>query len=240
MRIFSIHHVPFEGLGAIGPELDRLGLTPTPVHLYAGDPLPDPAAPAALIVMGGPMGVGDEADHPWLAGEKRFLGTVLARGIPVLGVCLGAQLLATALGAAVRRNPQPEIGWFPIRRAPQATRSAIGRCLPEEMTVFHWHGDTFDIPAGALRLCSSHACTNQGFVLDERVVGLQFHLETTPEVAQELVERCADRLTPGPFVQTPEQILSPDAPYAENRAVLGRLLEQWLHAGGVVERSSGP
>lgn len=240
MRIFSIHHVPFEGLGAIGPEIRRLGHAATPVRLYAGEPLPDPARPQALIVMGGPMGVDDEADFPWLAPEKRFLDAILERGIPVLGVCLGAQLLAQALGATVRKNPHTEIGWFPIWRDPQATRSPIGACLPEEMTVFHWHGDTFDIPGGARRLCSSQACPNQGFVLDERVVGLQFHLETTPQVAQELVELCADRLVPAPFVQTAEQILFPEAPYAENEAVLGRILAQWLHVASPPRKRADP
>src|SRR5690606_17514289 len=117
-----------------------------------------------LGVMGGPMGVHDTADHPWLLPEKQRLREVLDTGIPVQGVCLGAQLLAHVLAAAVSRNAHRETGWFGIQRDPAIAGSWLGPLWPEHMTAFHWHGDTFAIPDGAIRIAGSDACANQGFL----------------------------------------------------------------------------
>lgn len=228
MDIHYLQHVPFEGLGAIEGLMDNLGVALTPVRLYRGE-LPPPATrPQAVIVLGGPMGVSDATRYPWLAAEKRFLRSVLDRDTPVLGICLGAQLIADALGAAVYRNAQPEIGWFSIQRRPEARRSRLGRVLPERLTVFHWHADTFDVPPGAIALYASEACQNQGFVLDERIVGLQFHFEMTPHAVANLVEHSASDLVEAPFVQGRKKLLHRDAPYRENEAALRTLLNGWL------------
>ena len=140
-------------------------------------------------------------------------------GKSVLGICLGAQLIADVLDARVYPGPQKEIGWFPIRRAEGAPD-----IIPEKLTVFHWHGDTFEIPAGATRIASSAACINQGFVYNDRVVALQFHLETTPESMEALIENCANELTDAPFIQTAEQMRGNISSIADINAAMDNLL----------------
>lgn len=193
----------------------------------------DPALPALddfdwLVVMGGPMGVGDEVLHPWLADEKRFVRSAVGSGKVVLGVCLGAQLVAASLGAAVRRNREREIGWFPVGSAGGAGPFAAHFARPLE--VFHWHGDTFEIPAGAVHLARSEACENQAFALGERVLGLQFHLETTPEGARALVENCRDELTEGRFVQSEHALLASPERFARIHHVMEGVLEELRRA----------
>ncbi len=208
LRIRWLQHVAFEGLGSIEPWAVARGHTLGRTRLHAGDALPKPADFDWLIVMGGPMGVGDEAQFPWLADEKRFLRETIVAGKTVLGVCLGAQLLAAALGAPVRRNPHREIGWFPIRLVDGAGASPLAAGWPSEFEAFHWHGDTFDLPTGAVPLAQSAACAQQAFAFGPRVLALQFHLETTPEAARALVENCPADLAPGPFVQNPATLLA--------------------------------
>lgn len=210
MRVHWLQHVPFEGLGRIGDWFIERGVRPVGHRLFAGDPLPDPGAVDALVVMGGPMSVNDGNRLPWLDDERRFVAETLEAGRPVLGVCLGAQMIAAALGAPVYPAARREIGWFPIRREGGSGTFGFTDGLP----VFHWHGETFDLPPGAALLASSAACGHQAFQWGERVIGTQFHLETTPETARALVEHCADELEPpDAFVQTAERILE-EAPGA--------------------------
>lgn len=209
MHAHYFQHVPFEGLGSIEHWLQqrraRIGVT----RFYTGDALPNPAKVDFLIVMGGPMSVNDEDEYPWLMLEKQFIRDFIASGKPVLGICLGAQLIAGALGAAIYPGEQKEIGWWPIQRAENLPDNAFA--FPDNMTVFHWHGETFDLPENAVRLASSPACANQAFQLGENVIGLQFHLETTPASADDIVEHCRDELLKAPYVQTEEEILAMDA-----------------------------
>jgi GMP synthase-like glutamine amidotransferase len=180
MHVLAFRHVPFEGLGRIAGALDRHGLEWRGVDLYAGQSMPDVAAAAGLILMGGPMSVND--DLPWLRAEEDAVRQAVAMGIPVLGVCLGAQLVARALGARVYRNPVKEIGWFEIELTREAAGDALFGGLAPRETVFHWHGETFDLPDGAVALARSAACPRQAFRAPGGVYGLQFHLETTPEM----------------------------------------------------------
>jgi len=203
-RLVWLQHVPFEGLGYIADWANSQGFTEQAVRLYAGDPLPAPGDADLLVVMGGPMSVAEEARYPWLAHEKVFIRAVIDHGTPVLGICLGAQLIAEVLGARVYPNAEKEIGWFPIHRS----RDTEVAWLPEEATVFHWHGDTFDLPEDAERLCSSEGCLNQAFVYQERIIGLQFHLEITAESARELVENGGHELVDGPYIQDAESLLA--------------------------------
>ena len=151
------------------------------------------------------MGIYDEEEYPWLKREKLFLSKVIQTEKPVLGICLGAQLVADVLGAAVRGNKDKEIGWFPVSRAEDVPEN-LHDILPHTQTVFHWHGDTFDLPPHSVRLYSSEACRNQGFVYKDRVVALQFHLETTKDSAGLLVDNCRQELVEGTWIQTEQQL----------------------------------
>ncbi len=180
MRIHWLQHVPFEDLGCIAPILIGQGHSLSATPWYVDTPaVPAPDAFDALIVMGGPMGVADEAQYPWLSGEKRLIRAALDAGKPVLGICLGAQLIAHVLGAPVTRNPEPEIGWFDVERTDAGRGHPLLAGIPERMRVFHWHGDTFDLPDGAVHLASTPVCAHQAFSLGPRVLALQFHLEAT-------------------------------------------------------------
>ncbi len=224
LRIHHLQHVPFEDLGSMRTLLSARGHALTASHLYRGDPLPDIDTFDWLIVMGGPMGIADETEYPWLVAEKRLIREAIDAGRTVLGICLGAQLIAAALGARVYRGAHREIGWFELERHEAAPGCAVGRTLPDRMTAFHWHGDTFDIPDGALPLASSEACANQGFVFQERVVALQFHLETTPDGAARLVEHCADELDGSRYVQAPAEMLGERRRFATINAVMDAIL----------------
>jgi GMP synthase-like glutamine amidotransferase len=199
LRIDVFQHVAFEGLGSMETWFQGRGHILKYIRLHSGEP---PAAPGPgkapeadwIIVMGGPMGVHDEAEFPWLQGEKRAIEAALKRGAAVLGVCLGAQLLAHVLGAHVGRNREKEIGWFPVELDEAAAGTWLGRVFPSRFTPFHWHGDTFGIPAGAVSLGSSEACRNQGFLYGGNALGLQFHAEITEESLAGLVKHCGGEL----------------------------------------------
>ena len=198
MRAHYLQHVPFEGLGCIGPWLAANGHTVTCTRFWAGDALPATETVDGLIVMGGPMGVYDAALYSWMAAEKAFIKKIIAQNKPVLGICLGAQLIAEVLGAKVWKNNQREIGFFPV--------TGDGKIFPPEFTAFHWHGDTFGIPAGAKHLASSAATENQAFIYKDNVLALQFHLETTEASLMSLCENCQGEIADGPFIQTLEKM----------------------------------
>jgi GMP synthase-like glutamine amidotransferase len=227
VRVHYLQHVPFEGLGSMADWLAMAGAEVTRTALYAGDPLPALTGLDLLIAMGGPMSVNDQAVFPWLIGEKRFIRAAIDRGVPFLGVCLGAQLLASAAGAAVFPNHEKEIGWFPVT-AVEVGDSAPFR-FPPAIEAFHWHGETFDLPADAVHLARSAGCVHQAFQVGRAAIGLQFHLETTPESAQALVDHCRDELVPGRYVQSEAEILAaPAERYAAIHAVMGEILAYLL------------
>lgn len=224
MRALVLQHEAFEGPAAIGDWLAERQADVTTVHLYRGDPLPSQPDYDLLLIMGGAMSVNDEADLPWLISEKRFVAAAIAQGKAVLGICLGAQLIASAGGARVYANGQKEIGWWPLVAGDD---NADTFTFPTPLTVFHWHGETFELPAGARLLASSAACRHQAFQLGRRVLGLQFHLEMTPPAVALLAENCADELAQGgPWVQQTEALLAaPASHYAANRQCLWQLLD---------------
>lgn len=206
MRVHYLQHVPFEGLGSIEPWLSAKGYHLTSTRFFESTVLPELKDINWLVIMGGPMSVNDDAEFPWLVPEKQFVRAAIESGIPVLGICLGAQIIANAWGADVFPNPVKEIGWWPIHAVDSNHGSVFA--FPPSATVFHWHGETFDLPSGAIRLAKSAGCENQAFQLGQSVIGLQFHLETTPESAQDIVTHCRDELVPSRYVQTGEHILS--------------------------------
>lgn len=227
MRIHCLKHVPFEGPAAIADWAEQRGHSMTTTNLYAGGELPDQAAFDWLVVMGGPMGVQDEVDFPWLVPEKRFIGSTIDAGKTVIGVCLGAQLIAETLGARVSRNPEKEIGWFPIELTAAGQSSPIFGFLPPAFQVYHWHGDTFELPPGAVHLARSLACAQQAFLYDGRVLGLQCHLESTPQSVANIVRHCADEIVPAAHVQTAARMLAAsEQDYARINAALFGILDR--------------
>ncbi len=223
MRAHYLQHVPFEGLGSIGPWLEAAGYGITSTRLFESPEFPDPADFELLVVMGGPMSINDQTDHPWLVEEKQFVCRAIEAGKAVLGVCLGAQLIASSLGARVYRNRCKEIGWFPVEGLRSSGDTVFE--FPPSLKAFHWHGETFDLPPGAVRLARSAACENQAFQIGHSVIGLQFHLETTPQSAREMVVHCGEELIPSQYVQSKEGILSATpGDYGSIHEEMGRVL----------------
>ena len=207
LRFLSIEHVPQEGVGTISAYVQDLGGQLARHKQYQQKPLSVPHSDYdVLIAMGGPMGVNDGDRYPWLDGELRFIREAVDQGKYVLGVCLGAQMIAKSLGAEVRKNPCTEIGWFPIFFEDAFLKTRPGRGLDRQMDVLHWHGDTFAMPPGAVRIAGSEACANQGFLYEGRVLGLQFHLEMGEEEVDVMTEHFKDELVPERFVQDGEEI----------------------------------
>jgi GMP synthase-like glutamine amidotransferase len=195
MRALVLQHIAVEGPGALAPFLETRGWALETVALYAGARLPEnPRMYQAIIVMGGPMGVYDEAAYPFLREEHDFLKRAIAEDVPLLGICLGAQLLAKALGARVYRNPCKEIGWDTVDLTPAGRTDPLFAGITSPMRVFQWHGDAFELPAGATRLASSRRCLNQAFRYRDRLYGLLFHLELTPEIIRSWIATFQDEL----------------------------------------------
>ncbi len=205
MRLYYIQHVPFEGPGSIEHWAKSRKVTLIPLRVYEEDPFPDlspaddrPSVIDGLILMGGPMGVDDIKQYPWLTEEKEFIRNVIGMKKPILGVCLGAQLLAQAFGARVFPHRQKEIGWYPIRFTDESLTTHIFKGVSPEHCVLHWHGDTFSLPDSSVHIASNKTCENQAFLVDDQYLGLQFHLETDKAGLAQLVENCASELRPPP------------------------------------------
>lgn len=203
-KVLAVRHIPFEHPGLIARSLAADGMACEYADLYDGASASLEAV-SGLILMGGPMSAND--DFPYLRRELDLIGEAIARNLPVLGVCLGAQLIAKALGARVYANPVKEIGWYPIQWSEAAARDPLHRGLAGRDTVFHWHGETFELPAGAERLASSEACRNQAFRVGSNIYGLQYHLEVTPEMI-------ADWLGQDANCGDARELASPVDPYA--------------------------
>jgi GMP synthase-like glutamine amidotransferase len=227
MRVHVLQHVAFEDLGSIRTSLERRDSEIHYTRFFAGDPAPASADGIDfLIAMGGPMSVNDEVSSPWLKPEKALLRDAIVRRVPVLGVCLGAQLIASALGAKVYPNWTQEIGWFPVRAV--AGPGGAFR-FPSESLVFHWHGETFELPDRAVRLAESAACQMQAFQLGRHVMGLQFHPEMTFAGARVLTEQCYHELVPAPYIQDQQALLTDDRQrYEASHALMNDVLDYLL------------
>jgi GMP synthase-like glutamine amidotransferase len=211
MRQYNIHffqHVPFEGIAILGDWAQLHGHTVTGTRFFLPYQLPAPDDFDMLVIMGGPMSVNDEEVYPWLAEEKAFIRQAIVADKIVIGICLGAQLIASALGARVYPNAMKEIGWWPIGNPPGGVQKESVFHLNDPFSVFHWHGDTFDLPEGAIQLFQSTACVNQGFLYKKNVLGLQFHIEVDPNSVKEMVMHGGRELKAGgEWVQSAEAIL---------------------------------
>lgn len=205
LRIRCLMHVPFEGAGAIEDWARMRGHQFSVVRLFDRDSLPVPEDFDLLAVMGGPMSVHDESEHPWLIEEKSLITRCLQQGVFVLGVCLGSQLLAECLGSLVRRNAHREIGWFPVNITAGAGSLLHG--FPDELMVFHWHGETYDLPPATAHRAASEGCLVQVFE-HASALGLQFHLEVKQDGVEQLLSHCGNEIGPGAFQQDPSAIRS--------------------------------
>lgn len=182
MNVIVTIHVASEGPGSLGTFLEAQGYTLETVKLYAGEPLPDdPTGCAAVISMGGPMNVYEDEKYPFLAEEARFIRAAIDRGIPVLGICLGAQMIARVCGAVVGKSPVKEVGWCSVSLTEAGTRDSFFAGLPAQLEVLQWHEDMFHIPDGGVLLASSADCPHQAFRYGS-AYGLQFHVEVTRDM----------------------------------------------------------
>jgi len=184
--VFIVRHVPHEGPGLVADALERAGVPFEFVDVF-DRPLPriDREQPAGLVVMGGPMGVHSTDRYPALTHEVEWIRQAVDRQLPLLGICLGSQLLAKALDADVYRAPRKEIGWAPVYATEQTPSDPLLSAVPPTLQVLHWHGDTFDLPAGAAHLASSDVCPHQAFRAGPCAWGLQFHLEVTAAIIEQ-------------------------------------------------------
>ena len=231
MRVLVLQHIACEPPGVYEDVLRERGAELHRVELDEGEAIP-PGEFDAIVAMGGPMSVNDEEALPWLAEEKRFVAAAVRAGTPYWGVCLGVQLLASSLGARVYPGEQPEVGLLPVELTDEARSDPVFGELPRELVTLQWHGDTFDLPDGAVRLAGSPVYPNQAFRF-EKAYGVQFHLEVSTEMAQEWAD------VPE-YAASLERVLGPGATTGfvaqiEQRSTemlaAGRsLLERWLDA----------
>jgi GMP synthase-like glutamine amidotransferase len=224
MRIHYLQHVPFEDIGSMRSDFEARGFPLSSTHWYRGDSAPELDSFDGLVVMGGPMGIYDEQEHPWLIAEKKLIRDAIAAGKTLLGICLGAQLIADALGGKVTRNPHREIGWFPLDILP-ATNNPVAAILADYPEVFHWHGDTFALPSGADWIAKSQGCLHQAYCVDKRIWGFQFHLETTPDSARALITHCADDIDGSRYTQTAEDMLRNTERFSRINRVMSQVIE---------------
>jgi GMP synthase-like glutamine amidotransferase len=226
LKIHYFQHIEQEGLASIEEWVLASGHSLTSTRFFENSDLPELASLDWLIVMGGSMSVHDEVEYPWLVEEKKFIKKAIDAGKTVLGVCLGSQLVSDVLGAKVYKNKEKEIGWYDIETTCFARSSKLFFDMALKTKVFHWHGDTFDLPEGAIHLAYSHACKNQAYLYMGRVLALQFHLEPTKEWIREMVEIGGDELTSGRYVQNAEEILKNIEIVEANKKILFALLDR--------------
>ncbi len=209
MRLHYLQHVPFENPGTILLWAEKNGHIITNTHLYKNECLPEQRDFDWLVVMGGPMNIYEENEYPWLADEKAFISKAVKSGKVIIGLCLGGQLIADAIGGKVTQNPYKEIGWFPIQLSEEARSSPLFSFFPKRPVVFEWDCDTFSVhPEDATCIAENDACSHQAFIYKKRVFGFQFHLENTATIIKDLVENCTGDMIPGVYVQTPEELLN--------------------------------
>ena len=225
MKIAALFHVSFEKLVLIEDWILAKGYSLTEYHLYNDPHLPLTGEFDMLIIMGGPMSVNDDDRYPWLNSEKELIKRCRDSAKPVLGICLGAQLIASALGNRVFPGKHTEIGWFPVEFHQGEKIIKLFPGLPPKATVFHWHGDTFDLPAGAILLCSSAITPVQAFLTDERLLALQFHLEVKPENISLMINHAGEELVSSPYIQDTNALSSGLVNLSKNKVLLEIFLD---------------
>lgn len=221
MKIHYLQHVPFENLGNIEKWALEKGFSLNSTKLYEQETFPELESFDFLIILGGSMNIYEENKYPWLKEEREFIKKAIENKKIILGICLGAQLISDVLGAKVYKNQHKEIGWFPVKLT---QNSHLFKDFPEELNVIHWHGDTFDLPKGSTLVGSSEACKNQGYIYKNKVIGLQFHLETSSVSLKNLIDNCKYEIKDKKFIQTAEYMLSQNENFEELKKNLYVLL----------------
>jgi GMP synthase-like glutamine amidotransferase len=227
MKAHYLQHVPFEDPGYISEFFGENNIPFTGTKLFENNTFPDINTFDILIVMGGPMGIFDYEEFPWLKDEQDFIKKAISSDKKIIGICLGAQLIAYSLGADIYKNKYKEIGWFPLKKDFYLEDSFLKDIIPENFTAFHWHGDTFDLPEGAISIASSEACKNQGFIYNDKVFAFQFHLESTEKSIHLLIENCEDELDGSRYVQDKERLYDKSF-LQESNLLMKRILKKFI------------
>jgi GMP synthase-like glutamine amidotransferase len=230
-EVLVLQHIACEPPGEFEDVLRERGARITRVELDEGEPLPDWQGFDAIVAMGGPMSVNDDDSLPWLTAEKRLVGEAVRAGVPYWGACLGVQLLAAGLGARVYAGPAPEVGVLPVELTAEARADPVFRDLPVSFPTLQWHGDTFDLPEGAVRLAGSPAYPNQAFRFGSRAYGVQFHVEVSEAMAAEWGQVPA-------YAEYADRVLGPGgidrvmadfrAQQADMRSLARSMFESWV------------
>ncbi|MFK7900109.1 MAG: type 1 glutamine amidotransferase [Cyclobacteriaceae bacterium] len=232
MHIHYIQHVPFEGIGIIDHWITENKYTKSGTKLYeTTHSFPSMDEFDGLVVMGGPMNIYDHDEHPWLPQEKAFILQAIEAKKKIIGICLGAQLIADLLGAEITANPHKEIGFFPVSLTAEAATIDFLSQLPQTFTTMHWHGDTFSLPKGATHIFENDTCKNQGFLYQKHVLGLQFHMETTANSLEDLLTNCEHELKEeSPFIQSEEEIKKHVTNLEDNQRYMLSLLNSFFYS----------
>jgi len=225
-RIHILQHEPYETSGCIEDWIKDKNYIYSVTEFYEGKKCPDVSDFDWLVIMGGSMSVHDTDAFPWLVEEKKLIQQAVNSQKIIIGVCLGSQLLAEVLGSRVYRNNVKEIGWYPVTRKNPENKSSPVNKFKQSETVFHWHGDTFDIPEGASHEFTSDACKNQCFIFGERIVGLQFHIEVTDKLLEGMIRNGAGEIIHGQYIQNNEQLRSGSIYIKRNNELMYSVLDE--------------
>lgn len=226
MRIHYFQHVPFEGLGYLETWANQRPCMLSATLLYENALFPSLSTIDMLVVMGGSMGVYEQEKFSWLEAEIQYIQKAIEAQKIVVGICLGSQLIAAALGARVYPNIKKEIGWFPLTKTSAGKEHPLLQDLPENFIGFHWHGDTFDLPQNAVHLLQTDICPHQAFLYQEKVLGLQFHLEATPQSIKDMIAHGQHELVPDTFIQNAEMIQKQEHLCKQGNEYLSKVLDR--------------
>ncbi len=224
MKIHFVLHETFEGPGCMNDWIKLKGYQVSLNRTFLHETYPAMDQFDWLIIMGGTMSTNEEDKHRWLHAEKKFILKSVESGKIILGICFGAQLIAEVLGAKVYEAKEKEIGWFPVNLIKNNLPEELNT-LPESTTVFHWHGDTFDLPDGAIRLASSETTINQAFLYRDKVIALQYHHEVTKEAIGLMLDNLGWQLKKDRYVQSVEEIMKGTGHISENNRIMFKILD---------------